>query len=119
MRSTMAQAFISALETEDVESFTDTALGDDLTELRRTMDRIEFQFTRRLDLFARRQGYVAFGFVTFISWLRRACRLSPDAASQHAELARNLSSLPDTRAAFAAGEVGVPPAPGVAHPGTR
>lgn len=59
MRSSTAQAFVSELETEDVESFTDTALGDDLTELRRAMDRIEFQFSRRLDLFARRQGYMA------------------------------------------------------------
>jgi hypothetical protein len=59
MRSTSAQAFISDLESEDVEAFTDTALGDDLTELRRAMDRIEFQFSRRLELFARRQGYLA------------------------------------------------------------
>src|SRR5258708_14383585 len=94
MRSSTAQDFISDLESEDVESFTDAALGDDLTELRRAMDRIEFQFSRRLDLFARRQGYGAFGFVTLIAWLRPACRLSPGAASRHADLARNLSSLP-------------------------
>jgi hypothetical protein len=103
MCSTTAQAFISALETEAIESFTDTALGEDLIELRRAMDRVEFQFSRRLDLFARRRGYVAFGFVSLISWLRRACRLSPGPASQHAELARNLSSLPDTSTAFAGG----------------
>jgi hypothetical protein len=106
MRSSTARDFISDLESEDVESFTDTALGEDLTELRRTMDRIEFQFSRRLDLFARRQGYVAFGFVTLVSWLRGACRLSPGAASQHAEVARNLRSLPDTSTALAAGEIG-------------
>jgi hypothetical protein len=41
MRSSTVQAFISELETEEVESFTDTALGDDLTDLRRAMDRIE------------------------------------------------------------------------------
>jgi len=115
MRSTTAQAFISDLETEDVGSFTDTALGDDLTELRRAMDRIEFQFSRRLDLFARRRGYATFGFVTVISWLRRACRLSPGAASQYAEVARNLSSLPDTTNAFAAGEIGFHHAAVIAH----
>src|SRR5258708_22751150 len=106
MRSSTAQDFISDLESEDVESFTDTALGEDLTERRRGMDRIEFQFSRRLDLFARRQGYAAFGFVTLISWLRGACRLSPGAASQHAEVALNLSSLPGTSTAFAAGDIG-------------
>jgi hypothetical protein len=115
MRSSTAQAFISDLETEEVESFTDTALGDDLTDLRRALDRIEFQFSRRLDLFARRRGYVTFGFVTLIAWLRGACRLSPGAASQHAELARNLHSLPDTSTALAAGEIGFHHAAVIAH----
>src|SRR5260370_19145408 len=115
MRSSTAQAFISELETEEVESFTDTALGDDLTELRRAIDRIEFQFSRRLDLFARHQGYVAFGFVTLISWLRRACRLSPGAASLYAEVARNLPSLPDTSTALAAGDIGFHHAAVIAH----
>src|SRR5260370_2123035 len=115
MRSSTAQDFISDLESEDVQSFTDTALGDDLTELRRAMDRIEFQFSRRLDLFARRQGYVASGFVTLIAWLRGACRLSPGAASQHAELARNLPSLPQTSNALAVGDIGFHHAAVIAH----
>src|SRR5229473_7299297 len=85
MCSIAAQAFISELESEDIEGLTDTAIGDDLVELRRTMDRIEFQFSRRLDVFARRQGFVAYGFVTLIAWLRGACRLAPGAASQRAE----------------------------------
>src|SRR5260370_39770147 len=115
MRSTTVQALISELEAEDVESFTDTALGDDLTDLRRAMDRIEFQFSRRVDLFARRRGYVAFGFVTLIAWLRGACRLSPGAASQHAELARNLPSLPQTSTALAVGDIGFHHAAAIAH----
>src|SRR5260370_36188155 len=115
MRSTTVEAFIAELETEEVESFTDTALGDDLTDLRRAMDRIEFQFSRRLDLFSRRQGYVAFGFVTLIAWLRGACRLSPGAASQHAEVARNLPSLPRTSNALALGDIGFHHAAVIAH----
>src|SRR5712692_5453261 len=79
------------------------------------MDRIEFQFNRRLDLFARRQGYLAFGFVTLISWLRRACRLSPGAASLHAEVARNLVSLPGTCSALASGDIGFHHAAVIAH----
>jgi hypothetical protein len=43
MRSTTAQQLISELETEDFESFTDTALGDDVIDLRKTIDRLEFQ----------------------------------------------------------------------------
>src|SRR6266852_4529231 len=71
MRSTTAQDLISELESEDFDSFTDTALGEDLIDLRKTIDRLEFQCARRLDLFAGRRGYEAFGFVTLISWLRR------------------------------------------------
>lgn len=115
MCSTIGQAFIADLETEDLDRWTDTALGEDLIEMRRTMDRIEFQFSRRLDLFARRKGYVSFGFVSLISWLRRACRLSSGAAFQRAETARNLSSLPGTSTALAAGDIGFHHAAVIAH----
>src|SRR5260370_20883832 len=103
MRSHTAQQLISELETEDFESFTDTALREDVIDLRKTIDRLEFQFARRLDLFARRGGYEAFRFVTLISWLRRACRLLPGAAVQRAEVACNLPSLPRTSQGPASG----------------
>jgi hypothetical protein len=90
MRSALITALVGDLESEDIAPLTDTAIGEDIVELRRAMDRLEFQCSRRLDLFARRQGYVAFGFVSLITWLRRACRLMPGAAIQHAEIARNL-----------------------------
>jgi Domain of unknown function (DUF222) len=115
MRSDTMQAFISDLETENIDPLTDTAVGEDIVELRRFMDRIEFQCSRRLDLFARRQGYVAFGFVSLISWLRNACRLMPGAAVQHAEVARNLPSLPATSTALATGEIGFHHAAVIAH----
>ncbi len=115
MRSAAAQTLISELETEDFELFTDTALGEDVIDLRKTIDRLEFQCTRRLDLFARRRGYEAFGFVTLISWLRRACRLLPGAALQRAEVARNLPSLPDTCQALAHGQIGFHHAAVIAH----
>src|SRR5207245_10673061 len=118
MRSTTAQQLISELETETFESYTDTALGEDVIDLRKTIDRLEFQCARRLDLFARRRGYEAFGFVTLISWLLRACRLLPGAALQRAEGARNLASLPDTSQAPANGEIGLQHAAQVAHSGT-
>src|SRR6266851_463576 len=100
MRSNMTEGLISELDNEDIEPLTDAALGDDIVDLRRAIDRLEFQCSRRLDLFARRKGYVALGFVTLISWLRRACRLAPGAAWQCAEVARNLPSLPETSNAF-------------------
>src|SRR5260370_24714939 len=115
MRSNTAQKLISEPETENFDSFTDTGLGEDVIDLRKTIDRLEFQCARRLDLFARRRGYEAFGFVTLISWLRRACRLLPGTALQRAEVARNLPSLPDTCQALANGEIGFHHAAVIAH----
>jgi len=115
MCSPTAQAFISELEQEDIDPLSDAAIGDDLVDVRRTIDRLEFQFSRRLDLFARRKGYAGLGFVSVVAWLRRACRLMPGAASQRAEMASNLSSLQDTIAAFAAGDIGFHHAAVIAH----
>jgi len=115
MRSSMIQALMADLENENIEPLTDTAIGDDIIELRRTVDRIEFQCSRRLDLFARRQGYLSLGFVSLIGWLRRACRLMPGVAFQHAEIARNLPSLPQTSSALAAGDIGFHHAAVIAH----
>jgi hypothetical protein len=106
MRSEVMQGAVSELEREDIDPFTDTALAEDMVELRRTMDRLEFQFSRRLRLFSKRHGYATLGFVSLISWLRRACRLMPGAAMQHSEVARNLASLPQTSSALASGDIG-------------
>jgi len=106
MRSEQMQGVVSELEKEDIEPLTDTALAEGMVELRRTMDRLEFQFSRRLWLFSKRRGYITLGFVSLIAWLRRACRLMPGVAMQHSEVARNLPSLPQTSAALASGEIG-------------
>ena len=106
MRSELIRSVLADLEIEDIEPFTDSALGEDLVELRRTVDRLEYQFSRRLRLFSKRQGYVTLGFVSLISWLRRACRLMPGVAMQHSEVARNLQSLPQTSTALASGDIG-------------
>jgi len=89
MRSDQLQNVVAELESEDIEPLADTDLAEDMVDLRRSMDRLEFQFSRRLRLFSRRQGYVTLGFVSLVSWLRRACRLMPGAAMQHKEMARN------------------------------
>ena len=115
MRSNVINALISDLQTEDIEPLTDTAIGEDIVELRRTADRVEFEISRRLNLFADRRGYVSFGFVSLVSWLRRACRLMPGAAIQHAEIAKNLPSLPRTSTALAAGDIGFHHAAVIAH----
>ena len=106
MRSEPLRGALFELEGEDIDPLTDTTLAEDMVELRRTMDRLEFQFSRRLRLFSKRRGYATLGFVSLISWLRRACRLMPGAAMQHSEVARNLPSLPHTSTALASGDIG-------------
>jgi hypothetical protein len=106
MRSEPLRGVLFELEGEDIDPLTDTILAEDMVELRRTMDRLEFQFSRRLRLFSKRRGYATLGFVSLISWLRRACRLMPGAAMQHSEVARNLPSLPHTSTALASGDIG-------------
>ena len=106
MRSEPLRGALFELEGEDIDPLTDTILAEDMVELRRTMDRLEFQFSRRLRLFSKRRGYATLGFVSLISWLRRACRLMPGAAMQHSEVARNLPSLPHTSTALASGDIG-------------
>jgi hypothetical protein len=106
MRSEPLRGTLFELEGEDIDPLTDTTLAEDMVELRRTMDRLEFQFSRRLRLFSKRRGYATLGFVSLISWLRRACRLMPGAAMQHSEVARNLPSLPHTSTALASGDIG-------------
>jgi hypothetical protein len=115
MRSERLRGALFELEGEDIDPLTDTALAEDMVELRRTMDRLEFQFSRRLRLFSKRRGYVTLGFVSLISWLRRACRLMPGAAMQHSEVARNLPSLPHTSTALASGDIGFHHAAVIAH----
>ncbi|HBH41716.1 MAG TPA: hypothetical protein DDW26_07390, partial [Rhizobiales bacterium] len=66
MRSEQLQNVVSELESEDIDPLTDTALAEDMVELRRTMDRLEFQFSRRLWLFSKRRGYITLGFVSLI-----------------------------------------------------
>ena len=106
MRPEPLRGALFELEGEDIDPLTDTILAEDMVELRRTMDRLEFQFSRRLRLFSKRRGYATLGFVSLISWLRRACRLMPGAAMQHSEVARNLPSLPHTSTALASGDIG-------------
>ena len=45
MRSDLVDSLLRDVEGEDIGPLTDTALGDDIVELRRLVDRIELQST--------------------------------------------------------------------------
>jgi hypothetical protein len=94
------------LTAEDLHVVPSSCLGDDLATLRRAIDRLESEFTRRLAIFDRTQGYASSGARSAASWLRGRLRLSGPAAAERVRVARALDELPQTARAFAAGEIG-------------
>jgi Domain of unknown function (DUF222)/HNH endonuclease len=80
-------------------------MAEDLVELRRHINGCEAEFMRRLGRFESGQGYAADGALDAKPWLRWQCNLSPSAASDRVEVSKQLTSLPETTAAFADGDI--------------
>jgi hypothetical protein len=99
---------IDELAAEDLDHVGDAALGADLVELRRAIDRLEAQWLRRLRRFDRSGGWHADHAFSTQAWVRHHCQLAPGAAKERVTLARRLEELPGTDAALAAGEIGYP-----------
>jgi hypothetical protein len=98
---------IDELQGEDLAGVPVGALGDELVELFRERDRLEAECLRRLGRFDAAGGATVEGVRSTRAWLRGRCRLAPGAASERVRLARRLErTLSETRAAFAAGEIG-------------
>jgi hypothetical protein len=91
---------------DDLDHLTASALGERLVETRRSIDRMESDFSRCLARFANLQGYAEDGAVTLVQWLRWKCRLTPGHAFERAQVARLLPTLPLAEAALANGEIG-------------
>src|SRR5579862_8499268 len=113
---------VDALVDESIDGFSTHALGADLIDIRRAIDRLEAEFVRRLHRFDRDHGAVADGGVGTVSWLRVNAGMTAKAAAYRVHLARTLGELPAAldsaragRASFGnvamiahlAGEVGV------------
>lgn len=90
---------------EDLDALTDSALGADLVDLRKAVDRLEAEWLRRLAVFDARGGAAADGALSTAAWLRRACRLAPGAARERVVVARELTGLHSTAAELAAGDI--------------
>lgn len=97
---------IDELSMQDAQLLPDTALGSDLVEMRRQIDRLEAQWLRRLQVFDARGGGEVDSFPSTASWLRASCRMTHTAAREAVLVARALQErLTGTAAAFEAGEV--------------
>ena len=115
---------VDALVAESIDGCSTHALGADLIEIRRAIDRLEAECLRRLHRFHHQHGALADGGLSTVSWLRRRCAMTVKAAAYRVHLARTLGELPATldsaragRASFSnvamiahlAGDVGVAP----------
>ena len=87
---------VDALVDESVDDVWPHALGADLIDIRRSIDRLEAEFVRRLHRFHHGRGAQADGGGTTVSWLRASCGMTAKAAAYRVHLARTLGELPAT-----------------------
>src|SRR5436305_942288 len=79
--------------------------GADLIRTWKERCRLDAEFTRRFAIFEKRYGFTADGALSGAAWLRAHCHMDAGAASDRVFTARKLLSLPETEAAFGAGEI--------------
>jgi hypothetical protein len=95
---------VEAFDADDLGVDAET-LSEELIAMRRAIDRLEAQFSRRLVRFDVVRGYERAGAADPISWLRWACRMGTSAAARRLHLARQLTELPETEAAWRSGAI--------------
>jgi uncharacterized small protein (DUF1192 family) len=71
---------IDRLAQEDLELVPAASLGDDLRALRSAIERMEAEFSRRLERFDSDQGYVPSGYCSAAGWLNDECRMTRSTA---------------------------------------
>src|ERR1039457_869682 len=98
--------------TEDVSTH---ALGADLIDIRRAIDRLEAEFIRRLHRFDQAHGALADGGVSTVSWLRAHCGVTAKAAAYRVHLSRTLGELPATLDGARAGRASFSSVTMIAH----
>ncbi len=98
-------SLLDRLSAEDLTLVPSEAMADDQLTLRRIGSRVEAEFLRRLRRFDSGQGYANTLALSAKAWLRWKCNLTPEAASDQVEVARQLDSLPQTAKAFAEGDI--------------
>src|ERR1700692_1806166 len=106
---------VDALVDESIDEFSTHALGADLIDIRRSIDRLEAEFVRRLHRFDRAHGAVAAGGVSTVSWLRAYCGMTVKAAAYRVHLARTLGELPATLDSARAGRASFSNVSMIAH----
>ena len=84
----------------------ESELGAGLVEIRESIVQLEAAFADGLRRFDKSGEFRADGAVSLVDWLRWKTKLSGGAAIERVTIARQLEQLPQTRQAFASGDVG-------------
>jgi len=108
------QDAVDALVDESIDGVSTHALGADLVDIRRAVDRLEAEFIRRLHRFHHERGAQADGGGSTVSWLRR-CGMTAKAAAYRVHLARTLGELPATLDSARAGRASFSNVTMIAH----
>jgi hypothetical protein len=108
-------AAVDALVGESIDGCSTDALGADLVDIRRAIDRLEAEFLRRLHRFDRAHGALPDGGVSTVSWLRARCAMTAKAAAYRVHLARTLGELPATLDSARAGRASFSNVAMIAH----
>ena len=87
---------VEALVGESIDGFSTLALGEDMVDMRRAIDRLEAEFLRRLHRFHNERGGQDDGGLSTVSWLRHRCGMTAKAAAYRKHLARTLGEMPAT-----------------------
>src|SRR5438270_1343383 len=82
-------------------------LAEALIQIRESgVDPLEAAFAEGLRRFDEAGEYAADGALGIVAWLRSNCKLSGGAAAERVSISRQLENLPQTRKAFADGDLG-------------
>src|ERR1700730_3565711 len=95
---------LQRLREEELEALPASAMGPDMEELRRLINGLEAESTRRLRRFDSGGGYGGTQALTAQAWLRWKLNFSPAAAAGRVAVARELADLPQATQAFADGD---------------
>jgi hypothetical protein len=96
---------VEAFDADNIGAVDADTLSEQLISMRNGIDRLEAQFSRRLVRFDVIRGYENAGAADLISWLRCACRMGTSAAARRLHLARQITELPETEAAWRSGAI--------------
>ncbi|WP_346620747.1 DUF222 domain-containing protein [Blastococcus montanus] len=89
----------------DLEELSGDALLDLVGELSTTANRVAAVLTSAVRAADRREAYRRDGAVSMKAWLRGSCSMAPEQATATVSTGRRLELLPETAAAFAAGDI--------------